>query len=187
MKKTFTTEGLSEITTQRRCKTSQKLKFKYFHPAKRPIAALLLLVWTSSELSPGGVTPKLCISPWRRAKTGRTRGDTRITFPQKDGCDCCSPHPEQTGLSRSHTWPETLGTHRAAPTGHKGGQTQQPGNAPTPLAPRLEPLNGTKIKWNKNSLLCAVDELVFVGPLEASFHAFVVPQLLCVIKELLRK
>lgn len=37
-----------------------------------------------------------------------------------------------------------------------------------------------------NSLLCTVDELVFIGPLKACFHSFVVPQLLCVIKELLR-
>lgn len=36
-------------------------------------------------------------------------------------------------------------------------------------------------------LLCAVDELVFVGSLEARLHSFVVPQLLCVIKELLQK
>ncbi len=38
-----------------------------------------------------------------------------------------------------------------------------------------------------NSLLCTVDELVLIGPLEARLHSFVVPQLLCVIKELLRK
>lgn len=37
-----------------------------------------------------------------------------------------------------------------------------------------------------NSLLCTVDELVFIGPLKACFHSFVVPQLLCMIKELLR-
>lgn len=36
-----------------------------------------------------------------------------------------------------------------------------------------------------DSLLCAVDELVLVGPLEAGLHSFVVPQLLRVIKELL--
>lgn len=38
-----------------------------------------------------------------------------------------------------------------------------------------------------NSLLCTVDELVLIGPLKACLHSFVVPQLLCVIKELLRK
>lgn len=38
-----------------------------------------------------------------------------------------------------------------------------------------------------DSLLCTVDELVLIGPLEARLHSFVVPQLLCVIKELLEK
>lgn len=38
-----------------------------------------------------------------------------------------------------------------------------------------------------NSLLCTVDELVLIGPLKAGLHSFVVPKLLCVIKELLRK
>lgn len=38
-----------------------------------------------------------------------------------------------------------------------------------------------------DSLLCTVDELVLIGPLEAGLHSFVVPQLLCVIKELLEE
>lgn len=35
------------------------------------------------------------------------------------------------------------------------------------------------------SLLCAVNELVLVGALEASLHAFIVPQLLGMLEELL--
>lgn len=49
---------------------------------------------------------------------------------------------------------------------------------------QITPQNVTKCF---NSLLCTVDELVLIGPLKACLHSFVVPQLLCVIKELLRK
>lgn len=43
------------------------------------------------------------------------------------------------------------------------------------------------VLWCLHLLLCTVDELVLIGPLKARLHSFIIPQLLCVIKELLRK
>lgn len=47
--------------------------------------------------------------------------------------------------------------------------------------------NDNKIYFSFYSLLCTVDELVFIGSLKARLHSFVVPQLLRVIKELLSR
>lgn len=56
------------------------------------------------------------------------------------------------------------------------------------LCKLLSPKSYHKIYFKSlNSLLCAVDELVLIGPLKACLHSFIVPQLLCVIKELLGK
>lgn len=35
-------------------------------------------------------------------------------------------------------------------------------------------------------LLCAVDQLVFIGPLKARLHAFIIPKFLHMIKEFLK-
>lgn len=51
----------------------------------------------------------------------------------------------------------------------------------------LAPSNDNKMYFSLYSLLCTVDELVFVGSLKARLHSFVVPQLLGVIKELLSR
>lgn len=63
---------------------------------------------------------------------------------------------------------------------------QRVGLLPTSVA-FLAHSNDNKIHFSFYSLLCTVDELVFVGSLEARLHSFIVPQLLRVVKELLSR
>lgn len=170
MKKTFTTEGLREITTRRfvqRCKTStQKQKNTFF-------------IFPSCKASPS-------LHRWRRAKQCR-REEIRVSVSQKDGCDCCSPcHTQSKQASAGVTYDPKRSARTLQQDTQEGKQSDRGTLQHNSALKTAQKLKTSGFSNKKNSLLCAVDELVFVGPLEAGFHSLVVPQLLGVIEELLR-